>query len=56
MTTETQQTPTAEAAGYTPEEQKIIQSLSGEEYYWRSLKRISEVTGLQTDALDAAMT
>ncbi len=48
--------PVADAPGYTLEQQKIVQALSGDQFYWRSLKRLSEVTGLEKDALDAALT
>jgi len=53
---ETQRQPAAEAVGDTPEQQKIVQALSSADYYWRSLKRLAVVTGLEKDALDAALT
>lgn len=56
ISSQAQQPLTTEAADFTPDEQKIVQALSGEEYYWRSLNRISEATGLEREALDAAMT
>ncbi len=48
--------PLADTPGETPEQQKIVQALSGKEYYWRSLRRLAVVTGLEKDALDAALT
>lgn len=48
--------PQADAPSETPEQQKIVQALSGSEYYWRSLRRLAAVTGLEKNALDAALT
>ncbi len=46
----------AEASADTLEQQKIVQALSDAQYQWRSLERLTAVTGLEKEALDAALT
>lgn len=41
---------------FTPEQQKIVQALSDNDYQWRTIERLSAVTGLQEAALSAALT
>lgn len=46
----------AEASSETLEQQKIVLALSNTEYKWHSLKRLAAATGLEKDAMDAALT
>ncbi len=37
------------------EQQKIVHALADDRYYWRSRRRILEVTGLEPEALDHSL-
>ena len=56
MSSNASASPAPESRVFTPEQQMIIQALSGDEYEWRTAERLLAVTGLRNEALSAALT